>query len=404
MARFGNPLISLVLAGGLAGTPCANAGLTDAGARVVAKVRPVSADGAYGKLEKVAEFDGPTVTGVAVSREGRIFLSFPRWGDPLKYSVAELRDGRLRAFPEGALQDDSRPPAERLVSIQSVVVDADNRLWILDNGTIDQGEVLAGGAKLIAVDLATNQVIKTIPFPADVATKDTYLNDIRFDLKLGTAGVGFVSDSSAKSGNGIIVVDLATGQSFRRLTGHRSVRPDPEFRMIVEGRPLMEEKVPGERKPFLTGSDGIAVSADGDRFFYAPLSGRRLYSVDAGVLADHRRSEAEVEATVMDLGDKGTSCDGLETDDQDRLYITSPEFDSILRRRPDGQYEGVVHDPRLLWPDSMAISADGYLYFTVNQLERAPRFHGGKDLRKKPWVLFRTPIDAGPSLLAQPRR
>jgi sugar lactone lactonase YvrE len=244
---------------------------------------------------------------------------------------------------------------------------------------------------------------KKIGFSPDVVQKGTYLNDVRFDLKLGPDGVAFMTDSG-KDGNGIIVTDLASGQSFRRLTGHRTVLPDPNFHPIVEGRPLMEEKTPGDRRPFQVGSDGIAVSADGERVFYTPLCSQRLYSVDAATLADRSKSEAEVEATIQDLGDKGTGADGLETDDQGRLYITSPEHNAILRRLPDGQYEGVVHDPRLLWPDSLAISTDDYLYITVNQLERAPRFHGGKDLRKKPWVLFRVPIGAGPSLLTQPQR
>ncbi|MEJ1977736.1 MAG: hypothetical protein WDN49_18120 [Acetobacteraceae bacterium] len=41
----------------------------------------------------------------------------------------------------------------------------------------------------------------------------------------------------------------------------------------------------------------------------------------------------------------------------------------------------------------------GYLYFTANQLERQALFHNGKDLRQKPYTLFRMKIDAGPVLL-----
>src|SRR5438132_3600225 len=33
--------------------------------------------------EIVARFDGPMPTGVAVSKAGRIFVTFPRWGDPV---------------------------------------------------------------------------------------------------------------------------------------------------------------------------------------------------------------------------------------------------------------------------------------------------------------------------------
>jgi hypothetical protein len=35
-----------------------------------------------------------------------------------------------------------------------------------------------------------------------------------------------------------------------------------------------------------------------------------------------------------------------------RIYITAYEHDAILRRLPDVSLETVVHDPRLLWPDT----------------------------------------------------
>ena len=47
-----------------------------------------------GKIEVVATFDGAMPTGVSVANDGRIFLNFPRWGDDVEYTVAELRDGK----------------------------------------------------------------------------------------------------------------------------------------------------------------------------------------------------------------------------------------------------------------------------------------------------------------------
>ena len=50
-------------------------------------------------LAKVAEFDHQ-VTGVTVSRDGRIFVNFPRWTEDSPVSVAELKDGKPLAFPD----------------------------------------------------------------------------------------------------------------------------------------------------------------------------------------------------------------------------------------------------------------------------------------------------------------
>ncbi|MFE9654570.1 hypothetical protein [Micromonospora sp. NPDC006431] len=71
----------------------------------------------------------------------------------------------------------------------------------------------------------------------------------------------------------------------------------------------------------------------------------------------------------------------------------------MLRRRPDGEFETVAHDPRLLWPDTMFVATDRHLYVTANQLHWQPKYQRGQDLRRKPYALFRIPIDAGPVLL-----
>jgi len=56
-------------------------------------------------------------------------------------------------------------------------------------------------------------------------------------------------------------------------------------------------------------------------------------------------------------------------------------------------------DPRLMWTDLMSIATDGYLYITANQLHRQAKYQQGKDLRQKPYMLFRVRLDAQPVLL-----
>ena len=53
-------------------------------------------------------------------------------------------------------------------------------------------------------------------------------------------------------------------------------------------------------------------------------------------------------------------------------------------------------DPRLIWPDTMAIGPDGYLYITTSQHDRRAEFHQGDDLRQKPYGLFKVFIGSGP--------
>lgn len=364
------------------------------------------ADEPMGALEPVAYFDGAMPTGVTVSqKQGRIFVNFPRWGDDVPFTVAEIRDGKAVAYPDEAInQTDRNDPAAGLVSVQSVVVDPADRLWILDTGSPMFQPTMYGGPKLVCVDLSTDKVIRKILFPQDVALPTTYLNDVRFDLRRGSEGMAFITDSSQNGPNGIIVVDLASGKSYRRLHDHPSTKAEQihTFLPIVEGRPLLEHQPDGSVKQGAgMGADGIAISSDGARLYYCPLGSRKLYSVDTDSLADQSLDDREeVGVTVNDEGDRGGAADGLESDAAGYIYSTNYEHNAILRRRSgEGQWETIVHDPRLLWPDTLSLAADGYLYVTANQLHRQARFHKGHDLRRKPYTLFRIRIDAQPVLL-----
>jgi sugar lactone lactonase YvrE len=361
------------------------------------------ADEPLGTLEPVAYFSGAMPTGITVSQHGRIFVNFPKWGDEVQFTVAEIRDGEPVAYPDEAMnQTNPDDPAAALVSVQSVVVDPADRLWILDTGSPLFQSTQYGGPKLLCVDLTTDQVVKKILFPQDVALPTTYLNDVRFDLRRGSEGMAFITDSAQKGPNGIIVVDLASGESWRQLNDHLSTKAEglQTFLPIVEGRPFLEHQPDGSVKQGADmGSDGIAISADGARLYYCPLGSRKLYSVDTEALIDRSLDDSDVAATVTDEGDKGGASDGLESDAAGHIYSTNYEHNAILRRLPGGKWETVAHDQRLLWPDTLSVAADGYLYVTANQLHRQARYHKGRDLRRKPYILFRVRIEAQPVLL-----
>jgi sugar lactone lactonase YvrE len=358
----------------------------------------ISASEPLGKLEVVHTFHGPMPTGVSVSQNERIFVCFPRWDDPVLASVVELYRGTEVAFPDEAwnqfpCDDDTTV----FVSVQSVVVDSADRLWALDTGrpAVPAGP---GQPKLVCFDLVTRAVKHVVTFPPTVALATSYLNDVRFDLRHGDAGVAYITDSAEGGPNGIVVVDLASGASWRRLTDHPSTRAQPleAFRPMIEGRPFLHHPKGEHPTPVRVGADGIALSADGSRLYYCPLASRNWYSVSTDALMDRRASDERVASTIIDQGDKGGGADGLETDDHGRIYLTSYEHNAVLRRLPNGRYETVVHDPRLLWPDTLSVAANRHLYITANQLHRRSHFHHGQDLRRKPYALFRTQIDAGP--------
>ena len=345
------------------------------------------AERSVGSAELVHAFPEQMPTGVTVTDDGRIFVCYPRWGDPVAFTVAELRGGEEVAYPDAAFNVfDPQRPGECLVSVQSVVVDPLGRLWLLDTGSTEFGPPIGDGPKLVCVDIESDDVVRTIPLPSGVALATTYLNDIRFDLRRGEGGAAFITDSSLTGPSGIIVVDLASGDSWRKLHDHPSTRAVDGFMAIIEGRPLAGLSV---------SADGIAISADGERLYYCPLSSRRLYSASVEALYDVEADDAAVAATVEDHGEKGAS-DGLESDADGRIYASNYEQGAILVCQPEGTWESLVHRADLVFVDTLAVAADGHIYYTVNQVHRQPAFQGGTDLRERPYVLMRTPIDGQP--------
>ncbi len=418
-------------------------------------------DQSVGQLEPVATFDGPMPTGVTVSHSHRIFVNFPRWGDDVPFTVAELVNGKAVAYPNAEINAwpgrslpnpnafmDGSADQTHFVSVQSVVVDPADRLWVLDTGAPKLKDVVPGGAKLVCIDLATNTVVKTILLPPEVAGTNSYMNDVRFDLRggdtgpqdpqtmvgsspaanpnapppdpshpaaqrspgqltsqpasgqgTGIHGTAYITDSSSPGPNAIIVVDLATGKARRRLNQHISTQSEPGFLMFAEGQPIYKTEPGKPPEPNVFAVDGIAISADGNELYYCPINSTKLYAVSTEALRDRNKSDAQVESTVRIATGKMPS-DGLESDGAGRIYLSNPVTNSIERFDPKtGLIETLVHDPRLLWPDTMSLASDGYLYVNANQLNRQPNLHNGHDLRVKPYHMYRIKVDAQPVLL-----
>lgn len=339
--------------------------------------------------EVVHKFSGAMPTGVAVSHRGRIFVCYPRWGDPVKATVAEIVHEHEVPYPSATMNMNGKEdPGNKLVSVQSVYVDPDDRLWLVDTGSVKFGPVLPGGAKLVCMNLNNNEVLRTIPIKSPAIHETSYLNDIRFDLRKGKRGYAFLTDSTDKGPNGIVVVDLDTGESWRRLNNHPSTKADPNFIPVVEGEKLMQRPKSKPPQKLKMGADGIAISPDGVSLYYCPLISTHLYSVSVDALVDRSLTDEQVAATVKDLGEKGAS-DGLETDSERNLYFTDYQNNLIKSGPPSTNYDTIVKLDKQWWPDTLFVATDGFVYFTANQLQRQPMFHEGKDLRVKPYLLMR---------------
>jgi sugar lactone lactonase YvrE len=296
-------------------------------------------------------------TGIAVMPDGRIFVNFPRWSDDVPVSVAEvLRDGSLRPFPSLEWNGDAPPPASRFVCVQSVVADRDGFLWVLDSGNPLFRGVIPGAPKLLKFDVRDGRLLASASFDVPVIVTHSYLNDVRIDT---IRQIAYLTDSGAGA---LVVTDLRSGHSRRLLDSHPSVMAE-DIDVVIDGVPW---RTPRGARPRVH-SDGIALSPDGETLYFQALTGRTLYRIATAFLRDASLSSDALGGKVERVGATGPA-DGLECAPDGTLYLTSLEDHSVKRLVTDGTAAIVAQDPRLQWPDSLAVGPDGAVYVATSRI------------------------------------
>lgn len=321
-------------------------------------------------LHEVARSDRQW-TGVAVAQDNRIFVNYPRWSDNVPFSVGELKaDGSVAPFPSMDLNrwEPDSDATRNFVAVQSVVVDKDNFLWILDAANPQFKGIVPGGPKLVKVDLASNSIIQTVRFDAPVIEPGSYLNDVRIDTR---RQVAYLTDSGTGA---IIVTNLSDGTSRRLLANHSSTHAE-EITLTIEGRSWLRNG-----NPVRVHADGIALDSKGEYLYYQALTGRTLYRIQTRWLRDPLITDQGLTGKIETVGKTGAA-DGLAFMDG-RVYISALESNAIKTVVPGSKPEVLVQSPQLAWPDSFAFGPDNILYVTTSQI------HRGKETNE-PYKIFK---------------
>ncbi len=332
-------------------------------------------------ITEVAHFDEYQVTGIAVSKDNRLFANFPRWTNDYKYAVAEIgKDSSEKPYPDeqwNSWKDKDPDVANKFVCVQSVVVD-DGALWVLDTGNPGMTGTLPGAPKLVKIDLTTNQVVQKIPFGADICPAKSYLNDVRFDP---ARQIAYLTESGIGC---IVVVDLKTGKARRTLVEDESTLLNKSVDLTINGKEVMTAE---KQKPKFN-ADGIALTPDTEYLYYGSVMNDKLYRVATAKLRDESLSKGEVSKGVEVVATI-FPCDGYWMDKDANLYLSDLRDGAIQKRTPDGKIELVCSDPRIQWPDSFAMGPDGALYFSCSQIHHAAQYNGGKSARTTPYTIWK---------------
>jgi sugar lactone lactonase YvrE len=384
--------------------------------------------GSYGpELEEYHYYYDQWPIGLAISSQGRFFVSYTRGNysftlgeavnktSELPYPSADLNlpvsqlNTSWNGIPFGTNNSTG------LISVQALYITPENprrpeTLWVVDTGrptiTDDDGAptmpyAQPGGPKIIGISLTNDSVYATYTFPASVHFPDSYMNDIRFDLRTNTTssgqGIAYIVDSSDEGRPGFIMLDLGTGASWRRLTQHPSVLRVDRDVPSYQGMPFYQRTRGLPLQTLREGLDGLQLSPDGETMYYSPLTSDYLFSVPtANLLARDVLAEIKAANNVSNHGQRGGNANGFEGDSNGRIYQLMPEHNAVYAYNPATlQTEPFVRDPRIIWPDGASIGEDGYMYLNINQLPYQPMWNNGTDLRTHPGAVLRCKLPNG---------
>ncbi|MBL1222466.1 cupin domain-containing protein [Chryseobacterium sp. L7] len=322
-------------------------------------------------LEIVARFDDARPGNVAVSRDGRVFATVHPLASP-KLQLVEIVNGKPVPFPSAELQKNGGKANDKQFDTPlGVVIDKENRLWM-----IDMGQEL-GTTRLWSIDLKKNKISEKIELPADIAPKGSFVQDVAIDEKNGWAYLADIANP------GIIALNLKTKKA-RRFSGHSTLQSE-DVDMIIDGK-----VIDFGGKPSRVGVNPITLSDDRETLFFGSMNGTAWYKVPARLFRENA-DDTTIGHAIQKFGDKPVS-DGVATDKNGNHYITNLGGHSISKLDSNGTLSELVKDAGLKWPDNVAVSEDGYLYISVNQLNTTTAFSGEKDSGTPPYFIYRVKL------------
>lgn len=305
--------------------------------------------------------------GVAVTRDGRMFVSLTRSEGPDGPQLAEVgKDGTLHPYPDAEWNhwSDGADPSNHFLHVNALRVGPDGKLYAVDAGNTGIGtgaHAVPGAGKLVQIDLATNQVSRVYQLKAPTQQDDSYFDDVRFNGKHA-----YLTDPGHK---GLVVLDLKSGASRRVLDG-QALSID-ELPIYADGVELRLKDGRNKR----VGLDQLEVTPDGKYLYYQAIPGP-LARIATRYLDNPHLSAAEVNRHAEHWIDTW-SAGGSAIDAAGNVYLSDLNTRSVKRISPDRVVTTVVSDPRLTWIDAMWVQ-DGYLYLPEAQVNRTPAANGGQ--------------------------
>ena len=293
---------------------------------------------------------------MTISPSGRMFVSInPLLGADVRvYEIGE--NGETKVYPNAEY---SKGEDSKIKAIIGIRTDRKNNLWLLDMGV----------KQIIVWNTKNEKLVKTIEIPENVVTPASFLQDFVIDEKHNRVIIADMTQGDLKSAPipAFIVIDTKTGAARRMAESHASMMPDFEGGFAL---------------------NPIAIDPNFKWVYFGALHGKKIYRVPAKSFD----SDEELTASIEEYSAKSYS-DGIAADKKGNVYISNIEQNELAVSNAKDGFRTIATLPvGQTWPDGLHLAKDGYLYSTVDQLNRVPALNNGKDDSVGPFIIVKTKL------------
>jgi len=320
---------------------------------------------------------------IAITPEGRVFVSLHQFFNPANTVVEVMPDGSTSPFPDAAWNKHEPGNGTTLDTVLGIRADKNGVVWMLDNGMRRKSV-----PKLVAWDTRADELVLMSHVPPHLYPDDAFLNDLAVDVDRGFV---YVADPAGGANAALLIFDRATKEWRRVLEGHESVVPDESLDLVIDGKPVQMKKPDGTVVTPHIGVNPIALDQDGSWLYFGPMHGAKMYRIRTAELRNAALSDEDLGAKVEVYSSKPI-CDGIDVDFHGRIVVSDIANNGVGVIGNDTKYRLVVSGPELSWPDAFAWHPDGRLIVVANQLHRTPALNGGVDAVKRPFGLYEADI------------
>ena len=289
----------------------------------------------------------------SVTPDGRLLLSIHPLDHPTTKVIELSVAGNQTPYPTMKYAQGENSQFKAVIAIRT---DDNGVAWILDLAT----HTITGW------DTRNEALVKTINIPASVLKQTSFLQDFALDQKRQRIIIADMTQNDLKSEAipAFVTVDLKTGEAVRVAENHPSMKADSKTGFAL---------------------NPITIDPSYEWVYFGAVNGRTIYRVKASEFDNDGKTVAD---NIKRYADKPYS-DGITVDSAQNVYVTDIENNAIGVSTPKGYRIIATLSENQTWPDGMSFGPDGYVYVTVNQLNRTAALNNGKDTGIRPFEVVK---------------